>query len=280
MRILIADSGATKTDWAFIQNGKPVYMKSSGLHPAYINRERVLNELNKIFSHTKPSVILFYGAGCYSEESSRPVKGLLNDLFENASTEIYDDLTAVAHAFLGKEAGICAILGTGSASGYFSGGKLKKKVAPLGYILGDEGSGADIGKRVLKAAFRQQLKNPVLDYLESKLDNLDYGDIISKLYDAKRPSFYLANISRKVLAGNIPIEISRIVEDSFQSFVENHLKTYDTYREFKMVFSGGVASHQSQVLRQVLEKNGITNYEVSGGVITALAERKIEEMKG
>lgn len=278
MRILIADSGASKTDWAYIQNGKPVYMKSTGLHPAYFDKDKVLKELEKIFSHANPSVILFYGAGCYSDESSRPVRLLLDKLFADASVEIYDDLTAVAHAFLGKEPGISGILGTGSASGYFSGGKIKKQVASLGYILGDEGSGADIGKRILKGVLRQTFTTPVLEYIQSRIGKLDYPEIISKLYNSKRPSYYLADVARKVLSGNYPVEFSHVMEASFQSYVDNHLKQYESFPAAKIVLSGGIASHLSSELGRILEKNKITDYKISGGVITALAEKKIVEM--
>jgi glucosamine kinase len=278
MRILIADSGASKTDWAYIQNGKPVYMKSTGLHPAYLDRNKMLKELKKIFSHTDPSVILFYGAGCYSDESSRPVRLLLNELFASASIEIYDDLIAVAHAFLGNESGIAGILGTGSGSGYFSGGKMKKQVTSLGYILGDEGSGADIGRRLLKGALRKNFNTSVLEYIQSRIGNLDYPDIVSNLYNSKRPSYYLADVAGKVLSGDYPDVFNQLVEESFQSFVDNHLKEYESYTEVKIVLSGGTASHLASQLSKVLERNKITNYEISGGAITALAERKIAEM--
>jgi glucosamine kinase len=275
MRILIADSGATKTDWAFIQNGKPVYMKSSGLHPAYFDTDEVMKELKKIFSQTHPVTILFYGAGCYSEESSRPVRNLLDVLFKDIPVEIQDDLTAVAHAFLGFDPGVAGILGTGSASGYFSGGKKKEQVASLGYVLGDEGSGADIGKRILKAALREEFDRPVLDYLETRLDSLRYSDVIEKLYRAKKPSYYLAKVSEKVLTGDFPAVISQIVEESFQSYIDNHLKRYDGFPDIRIVLSGGVVSHQRSLAGKVLENNGITNYQISGSVITALAERQI-----
>ncbi len=275
MRILIADSGATKTDWAFIQEGKPFYMKSSGLHPAYFDREAVLKELKKIFKQTHPVTILFYGAGCYSEESCRPVRNLLHELFKDIPVEIQDDLTAVAHAFLGLEPGVAGILGTGSASGYFSGGKKKQQVASLGYVLGDEGSGADIGKRILKAALRKEFDQPVLDFLEARLETLRYSEVIEKLYRAKRPSYYLAKVSEKVLTGNFPDAIRQVVEESFQSYIDNHLKKYDGFPDIRIVLSGGVASHQRDLAEKILEKNGITDYQISGSVITALAERQM-----
>lgn len=275
MRILIADSGATKTDWAFIQDGKPVYMKSSGLHPAYFDKDEVLKELKKIFSQTHPVTILFYGAGCYSDDSSRPVRILLNELFGDIPVEIQDDLTAVAHAFLGLEPGVAGILGTGSASGYFSGGKKKEQVASLGYVLGDEGSGADIGKRILRATLRKEYDQPVLDYLESRLDSLRYSEVIEKLYRAKKPSYYLAKVSEKVLTGDFPDAIRQVVEESFQSFIDNHLKRYDGFPDIRIVLSGGVASHQRDLAEKVLEENGILNYQISGSVITTLADRQM-----
>jgi glucosamine kinase len=280
MNLLIADSGATKTDWAYIQNGKPVYMRSSGLHPAYLDRNKVIAELKKLFHSTSPDSILFYGAGCYSEDSCLEIKKILIELFGNKPIDIFDDLTSVAHAFLGKGDGIAGILGTGSASGYFTGGYKIKQVSSLGYILGDEGSGADVGKRILKSIFRSELSGESVTYLESKLGSLEYSKMMQQLYSAERPSYYLSSLAGKVASGDYTGEIRQIVESGFQAYIDHHLKMYEESRSKTVTLAGGMVKGYTELLSDVLVNNGYTNYRLAGSVITALAEQKSNKING
>lgn len=274
MRILIADSGATKTDWAYIQNGKPVFMKTSGLHPAYLDPGKVLSELKKTLAGTEPDLIIFYGAGCYSPETEEPVRMLLTNLFGTVVIEVYDDLTAVAHAYLDREEGIVGIVGTGSASGYFRNGKKQMQVPSLGYLLGDEGSAADIGKRILRMALRDEFSRDTLVYLKTKIKNLEYSEVVHKLYSAVRPSYFLARVSEVVLTGEYPEEISKLVDESFQSYVDTHLKRYDGFPLIPIILTGGVAGHQKERIGKILERNAVRNFRITEGVISALAERQ------
>src|SRR5690625_3388883 len=223
MRLLIAESGATKTDWAWIQNGKPVYLSSSGLHPAYLDLKQTAVELKQILRAVDPVRILFYGAGCYSEEACTPVRQLLEEVFGSVPIEFHDDLAAIAHAFLGKEEGVAGILGTGSNSGLFRGGRNIQQVPALGYILGDEGSAADIGKRILRTALREELSAPAMAFVRSRLGGLEYPVVIRKLYNSGRPSYYLARIAERVIEKEMPEELRLLIEESFQAYVDAHL---------------------------------------------------------
>lgn len=277
--MLIAESGATKTDWASIQDGKPVYVRTSGLHPAYMDAEKVVKELKPAFNDFIPDIIYFYGAGCYSEEASRPVTSVLKKIFGSVPVEIRDDLTAAAHAFLDNKEGIVGILGTGSASGFFKHGKLVKRVASLGYVLGDEGSAADIGKRLLKSLFREELNRETVEYLTSKLGTMEYNYTIPQLYSSERPSYFLARITEKVLKGNFPIEITGLLKESLQAFVDAHLKKYEGFPSNPVILTGGVVSARCSEAEEVLEANGIRDYSIQSGIIASLAERKMEEEK-
>lgn len=281
MRLLIADSGATKTDWAYIDvhEGKPVFMKTGGLHPAYIDPVPVLTELKRSLSQCRPDLLIFYGAGCYSAEASMPVRHLMKEAFGDIPMEIRDDLTAVAHAFLGDAEGIVGILGTGSASGYFFAGERKEQVASLGYVLGDEGSASDIGKRILKSALRGEFSRSVMQYLESRLESLEYRDIMSALYGARRPSYYLADTAKAVLTGRYPSEIGNVVLAGFQSYMDSHLKRYRGFPMLPVILSGGMAVGEEDKIRHLLKQNAVEKMTVSGGVISALADRQIRRMK-
>lgn len=275
MRLLIGESGATKTEWAWIRNGKPLFLTSSGLHPAWFDPGKVTAELKRILGGIDPVRILFYGAGCYSEDAARPVRELLEQLFRGVPVQIHDDLEAVAHAFLGRDEGVAGILGTGSNSGLFRGGTLLRNVPALGYILGDEGSAADIGKRILRRVLRKESGPEAETYLRSRLGEMEYSEVIREFYGAERPSYFLARIAKDVLEGEYPKEIRSLIEESFHSFVEAHLKKYEGFPQIRVVLSGGVAVHHQDVLRDVLQRHGVEDATVSGGLISALARRCI-----
>jgi len=277
MKLLIADSGATKTDWAIIQEGKLVYIRTRSLHPAYMDPKSISRELKSTLGKIPPDIIYFYGAGCYSEEASRPVRELLEELYSAVPVEVYDDLTGAAHAFLGNREGIAGILGTGSASGYFKNGQLVRKIASLGYVLGDEGSSADIGKRLLKALFRDELSRETVQYLETEVGPMEYRHSILKLYRSKQPSYFLARITEKALKGEFPAEVGVILKESFQDYVDVHLRKYEGFPTTSVVLTGGIATSRQVELEEVLLKNDLINYSIRSGIITSLAERKMKK---
>lgn len=277
--MLIADSGATKTDWALVQEGKPVYVRTGGLHPAYMNPENMAKELNSAFGKFTPDIIYFYGAGCYSEEASRPVYSLFSQLFGSVPVEIRDDLTAAAHAFLGAQEGIVGILGTGSASGYYKHGKCVKQVASLGYVMGDEGSAADIGRRLLKSLFRDELSRDTAGYLESVAGPLEYRTTIQQLYSSEKPSYFLARFTEKVLKGNFPIEVKDILIESLEAFAEAHLKKYEGFPTAPLILTGGIATSRLSEVEQVLQEYSVEDYSIRSDLIASLAERRMEEKR-
>lgn len=274
MNLLIADSGATKTDWAWLAGERPVYIRTSGLHPAYLEKEPVLAELREQLGHLNPEQIRFYGAGCYSEASAAPVRSLLETLFNGAGIEIHDDLTAVAHATLGRERGVAGILGTGSNSGYFEEGRCIKQVPALGYLLGDEGSAADIGKRILRKALREEFTPATLAGLRSRLESLDYRTTVHDLYHTARPSRFLASITAKALAGTPSEELLEVVEESIRAFVEQHLMRYEGIPGLELVLAGGVARHQQPLIERVLHDYYIDNVRFGGEVIRDLVQKE------
>ncbi len=272
MNHLIADSGATKTDWAYIDEGKPVFIKTAGLHPAYLDPKKARKELRKRLMFAEPHYISFYGAGCYSREAAMPVLKILQDVFNSINQiDVFDDLTAVAHAFLDDGDGVACILGTGSASGQYETGKKITSIASLGYVLGDEGSGADIGKRILKAFFRKEFTEETMLYVQSRLSDPGYGTAMQELYTTKRPSYYLAKVSETVLSDDFPEELAGLVDAAFQDFVVNHLKKYEGFPEYSLAISGGMASLQQERLISILKRNHLNDFTISGGVIAALA---------
>ncbi|MEX2456076.1 MAG: hypothetical protein WD381_02130, partial [Balneolaceae bacterium] len=185
MKLLIADSGATKTDWAYLENGKPIFFKGDGLHPAYFSDADIKNSIYRTVGKLQPNHIYFFGAGCHSDEVNNRLANIFKNQFGKVTVSVEDDLTGTAKAHLGKENGIIAALGTGSICGRYQAGKIKEKSSSLGFAIGDEGSAADIGKRILKQFFRNRFDEATHQTVAAALDETSYSVWMQKIYQHK-----------------------------------------------------------------------------------------------
>ncbi len=151
--ILVADSGSTKTNWCYSSGeGEPEFYRSNGINPFFRTTKDIVEELQKVLLPAlsgKVKHIYFYGAGVVNEEKAGVIKSALAECFPGAGCEVESDLLAAARATLGHAQGIACILGTGANSCFYNGKEIIEHVPPLGYILGDEGSGTYMGKRLL-----------------------------------------------------------------------------------------------------------------------------------
>lgn len=272
MKLLIADSGATKTDWAFIENGKPIFFKGEGLHPAYFSDSDIKNSIYRTVGKLRPNHIYFFGAGCHSEEVTKRFESIFKNQFGKVTVTVDDDLTGTAKAHLGKENGIIAALGTGSICGRYQGGKITEKSAALGFAIGDEGSAADIGKRILKQFFRNRFDEATHQTVATALSETSYSVWMKKIYQHKTPSRELAHIAGLVLNGEITPQLEKIVKDSVTSFVNEQLSQLQPLNEERIVFTGKVAVSNKEILLDILIQNGFENVEVKGSVIEGLAK--------
>ncbi len=152
--VLIADSGSTKCEWCLLHNGKKKKIYTTGISPYFFNAEQIAGLLQKeLLPKIKNAVIekvFFYGTGLKDAANKKLINGVLKKIFPNAETEVQTDLLGAARAVCKNEKGICCILGTGSNSCYYNGKKIIKNSPGIGYVLGDEGSGAYLGKKVLQ----------------------------------------------------------------------------------------------------------------------------------
>lgn len=278
MKLLIAESGATKTDWCYLENGKPVYFKTGGLHPFFLNEE-VKRELNALAGRFTPDRILFYGAGISDNQPDEKLAGFLNSLFSRADLQFFSDLTATARASFGDDEGIVALLGTGSACGYFKNGDLQHKAASLGFAIGDEGSAADLGKRILKGYFRNLFSSETTDYISKALKNRNYHEMMNLVYTSERPSFTLAAIAGNVLGDECPKEFEQLTEAAFTDFMNSLLMPVYRISECRVIFSGSVALAHESILKKCAEKAGIGSFSIADSVISGLTESHISKLK-
>lgn len=258
--ILIADSGSTKTDWCLVEDGKIVQqIFTRGINPFYQNETEIKYEINQHLlpqlKHTNINKVFFYGAGCSFSEKKAMISSSLGSVFADIMIEVQSDLLGAARALLLKNEGIACILGTGSNSCHYNGSEIVNNVSPLGFILGDEGSGAVLSKifvaDCLKNQVSESLKNAFFDRY-----GLTPALILENVYKKPFPNRYLAQFT-PFLSENInQPEVYNVVFKGFVSFFERNIKQYP-YRELPVSFIGSVAYHFRAVLEEAAKACGV-----------------------
>ena len=257
--ILIADSGSTKTDWCVAKDGFTVKrFTTQGINPYHQDERRingiVLDELLPQTGEYKLKKIVFYGSGC-RDETIPAMKTILHSAFNNnVEVEIYSDLLGAARAICGHEEGIACILGTGSNSCLYDGKKIVGNIPPLGYILGDEGSGATLGKIFINEIFKNSrmydLKKEFLQVLK-----MTEGDIIDRVYRQPMANRFLASLAPFIHSHIERHEVNEIVTENFRQFLLKNVKRYHR-DDLQVSFIGSIAWHfKSQLLQSALEEN-------------------------
>lgn len=257
--ILIADSGSTKTDWCVAKDGETLKrFTTQGINP-YHQDERKINgivfgELLPQTSDYRPEKIVFYGSGCREEKIPTMKNILLNAFSQEAEVEIYSDLLGAARAICGHEEGVACILGTGSNSCLYDGKGIVENIPPLGYILGDEGSGATLGKIFVN----ELLKNKQMgDLKEEFLNewNMTEGDIIERVYRQPMANRFLASIAPFISRHTGRTEVSATVTENFRQFLRKNVRQYHR-DDLPVGFTGSIAWHfRDQLLEAAKEEN-------------------------
>lgn len=258
--ILIADSGATSTNWSVINRGVVIHsFVTEGISPIHQSEKEIITEMKSVTSAHIRSInidaIRFYGAGCIAEKIDS-VNNAIKQSFNINDIKVHSDLIAVAHALCGKSSGIACIMGTGSNSCEWNGTDIVSQVPALGFILGDEGSGAALGKLlvgdILKNQLSEQLKDKFL-----KQYNLTQSDILNHVYRQPFPSRFLSNLSTFILQNIDDDSLRGIAERSFNDFFERNVMQYN-YHDNDVNIVGSVGWHYSDIIRDVASKKGVT----------------------
>lgn len=257
--ILIADSGATKTDWCLTLNGDIVHrFATKGISPIFQSEEEIALEISQnVHPQLKKfdiSAVYFYGSGCIPEKISL-VSNAIRQSFSAEQVHVFSDLVAAAHSLCGHTAGIACILGTGSNSCQWQGEAIVHQISPLGFILGDEGSGAVLGKNLVGDALKNQLTPGLKEKLLEEY-SLTAPIIIDRVYRQPFPSRFLASLCPFILAHINDDSIRKIVTNSFSAFFERNVMQYD-YQKNKVNFVGSIAWYFADLLREVAAEKGI-----------------------
>jgi len=252
--ILLADGGSTKTEWCVAENGKSAQrIITKGMNPYFQTEEEISNEIQSVLiprlKMTTFDALYFYGAGCLPEKIPMMQRALGKHL--NAKKiEVDSDILAAAHGSSGKNPGIVCILGTGSNSCFYDGEKVVANVSPLGFILGDEGGGAVLGKLLVGDILKNQLPAGLKEKFLQQFD-LTPAMIIERVYRQPFPNRFLASFS-PFLAQNIEVpEIRALVLNAFKTFLNRNVKQYD-HQNNKVHFVGSVAYYYKEVLEEAI----------------------------
>jgi N-acetylglucosamine kinase-like BadF-type ATPase len=215
--------------------------------PGEIRQEITRSLLPAIQNHTFQTV-WFYGAGCASPQGNKLMTENLTALLK-APVELGSDLMGAARALCGHQPGIACILGTGSNSCLYDGKTIRQNIPPLGYVLGDEGSGAVLGKLLVGDCLKNQLPRPLIDKFMQQY-RLTPTLLLERVYQQPFPNRYLATLSRFLIENLSEPSLRNLVYNSFRSFFLRNVMQYDGYETLPVHFTGSVAYHYRQVLRE------------------------------
>lgn len=257
MKVLIADSGSTKTEWTILQDGNVVRsVFTEGINPNQADEATIVALLSKSeLVASSPDQLFFYGSGCGSESGKMIVGNALKAVFKDATVTVESDLLAAARALCHKERGIVAILGTGASSCLFDGEKIVEHKPSLGFILGDEGSGAVMGKMFIKKLLYGELPKSVSDAFYTEF-GFDKDAILRRVYREAYPNRFLATFGEFIERHRSQAAVNEVIRENFKMLIASHLSAYTDSKKLPIHFIGSIAFHFQEDLHALLRWNG------------------------
>jgi N-acetylglucosamine kinase-like BadF-type ATPase len=257
--ILIADGGSTKTDWCVSAQGIQLQrITTKGLNPYFHTEETIGEEMRSSLLPELKSrtfdALYFYGAGCLPEKIPM-MQSVLSKHLDVKIIEVNSDMLGAARGMSGNNPGIVCILGTGSNSCFYDGEKIVHNVSRLGFILGDEGSGAVLGKLLVGDLLKNQLPPGLKEKFLQEYD-LTSGMIIERVYRQPFPNRFLASFSPFLIHNMEVPEVRILVLNAFKTFLDRNAKQYD-YQQYKVHFVGSIAYFFKEILEEAVHKSGM-----------------------
>ncbi len=278
--ILIADSGSTTTTWCILNttSGESSLVKTAGINPFYQDEKAIVETLEREFDSPKRDfeALYFYGAGCANPAVIGIVKNALTHFFTVHQVEVASDLMAAAHALCGHNEGIACILGTGSNSCHYNGREIVKNVSPLGFILGDEGSGAVIGKKLLADLLKNQLPDSVIKAFFAK-HKLSPADILDHIYKKPFPNRFAAQFARFISENIEEASLEKIVNEAFNDFFTRNVMQYDPATSLPVHFTGSIAWHFKEQLKGAADAFNVTIGQISKDPMPGLIQYHLNQ---
>lgn len=252
--ILIADSGSTKCEWCLLENGKKKTVLTPAMSPYFVSGDEMIQILNKQLmpkiKNTKVDALYFYGTGLGNPANVAIMKKVFKQLFPKTKTEINTDLLGIARASCGKNKGIACILGTGSNACYYNGKKIVNISPGLGYVLGDEGSGAYLGKKVIQYFLYKTFDEDLMNRFQKKYGET-HASILENVYKKPLANRYLANFALFLAENRGHFMIENIIEDGLNDFFFTHLYKFKESWTQPIHFVGSVGFGFRDVLKEL-----------------------------
>ena len=249
--ILIADSGSTKTTWKLIGNsGETKTIKTDGINPFFWTEEDIFQELSKILlSETGTDIqkIFFYGAGIVNAEKGDIIRRALTRIYSEAVIETHSDMLGAARALFGNQPGIACILGTGSNACLYDGERITQGISPLGFILGDEGSGAVMGRKLLGDYFKEVMPARLREEFGKRF-TITREEALNRVYRSEKPNQFLAQFTPFLSEYAQSAYCQEFVQQNFMDFFERNVIKLPDYSKLPIGFIGSVAYYFSDIL--------------------------------
>jgi len=263
--ILIADSGATRAEWCLLNGKKKKTFYTQGISPYFYNTDEIKQilslELKPKMKNIEPDKIFYYGTGCSNLNNIKSIKSALKKIFPKSKIMVDHDLMGAAKALCGDKKGIACILGTGSNSCYYNGKKIIKNNPGLGFILGDEGAGSYLGKKVVQYYLYNTFDPDLMDRFNIKY-NTTSAEILDAVYKQPLANRYLASYVPFLIENRGHFMIENIIEDTFNDFFFHHVYKYRESWTMPINFIGSVAFGFKDVLKQMCD-----TFELQLGVV-------------
>lgn len=276
-KTLIADAGSTKVEWSLLDADGMLISRftSDGINALLSGQDSIYSSLQKVAAtipeHADVENVFYYGAGCATADICNKMNDSISSLWEYAEVHVSSDLLGAARSLFHEKAGIACILGTGSNSCLFNGNEITMQIPSLGFILGDEGSGAALGKRLLSDAFKNQLPDNIREKFLEEF-NLTLPDILDKIYTEETPNKFLASLV-PFLSANIwnPYIYSLVLEE-LTVFIRRNVAMYPGAHAMPLSFTGSIAHHFANVVREASASQGYRVTAISASPMDGLIE--------
>ncbi|MFT5834230.1 MAG: glucosamine kinase [Cognaticolwellia sp.] len=273
---LIADSGSTKTAWRLIKSKNTILkFETIGYSPQYITTSEMISDLIAVLvpqlriTSDEVTKISFYGTGCSTSRTVEIIQSALESVFEKAAIEVNHDLLGAARALCGHSAGVACILGTGANSCLYDGRFIIDNIPSVGFMLGDEGSGGYLGKKLIRAYFYRELPMD-LEADFNKQYGLNRDDMLLNVYKKPMPNRYLASYTKFLSQHLAHPFVWQLVKSAFQDFLDSMILKYENIHDLPINFLGSIAVHFQTALKEVLIENKLK--------FGRIVENPVEEM--
>ena len=279
---LLVDAGATKSTFVLLGGDAPVRCQCAGINANYTPEADILRILAEAVAQFPKDITInkidYYGAGCATPQNAFRMEGYLRLYFPTAEIHVWSDLMAACHALAdGREAIVC-ILGTGAASCHYDGREMVHRAPSLGWILGDEGSGTNLGKCLVTAYLSETLPHPVRTAFEERyLLNRDL--ILHKLYQEPQPNLFLSQFAPFLNEYREEPTVRQLITSAFDSFFAKQKSYYPGCDALPWHFTGSVAAHFETLLCEAATHTGCTVGNVAGDPMTGLIKKMSELIK-